>query len=166
VTIIAANAAPPLLLHQAECRSTAGRTDESWYLLHASQRANIRELPVDQLALRAHAVLHESQSKLSGWRLEQARDALASTGLLTQEVFASGNPGEAAPQKQRSAGQGVAEAMRMLHENSQNTYLRMQLLARRLVMVAGCLLAVLASVGLAATFFEVPSAPDPRVAAA
>ena len=129
-------------LREAESAASEGRIDESWSLLHAAQRAAVGGYSRAQLGLAASAALHECEEKLAGWRLKQSLDALANlkSGLASPDESRSPDPSRTPEDELRA---GVVEAMSMLHEHSQNTYLRMQLLARRLTVASFCLSGVL-----------------------
>jgi 8-oxo-dGTP pyrophosphatase MutT (NUDIX family) len=108
------------LLGLARTLATQGRIDPAWDALNLSRRLSLRELGAKDLATTAVVVEAEVGAKLHGWRKEAATGALSTRPCTVEEVI---------------------EAQRMLDETSTNSYVKLKMAGRRLL-VAALLLAL------------------------
>ncbi len=149
------------LLRLAREAAAEGRLDDSWEYLHASQRQALWGCPDERLRIVASGLFHECSSKLIGWRLKQALEVLSGSGLLDGVQPADvGGDAVPAPPRLADAREVLIEVSRMLHAESQNVYLRMRLLAKRLVVVATALFVVILALGALVTFDSSILEPD------
>lgn len=141
------------LLQLAKEAVSQGRLDDSWEYLHASQRQAIWGCPDERLRILASGCFHESSSKLRGWRLKQALEVLSGSGLLdgAQPTDAGGGTDSSPLRPAADPREVLIEVSRMLNADSQNVYLRMRLLAKRLVVVATALFIIIVSLGALVT---------------
>lgn len=129
-----------VLLAEAGACAAAHRVDDGWAYLNAADRATMARHDDASLAVMADTLQVEAAAKLTGWRSEAAVLGLSD---LDRSDRASLVPRLAAVQK-------------LLDDDSQNTYMRLRMLGRRVV-VATSLLA-LAMVALTVLVVVAPAA--------
>jgi len=111
------------LLNNADEALKGGDVDAGWRFLHAAERAEVLNYTPDELEVFVVAVRNEASRKLTGWRGAAAAELLGPTGASTPSAA------------------NVQEAMRLLHEHSDNVYHKIQLLRGQL-RVLGLILAL------------------------
>lgn len=126
------------------------RLDDSWSLLHSAKRRMLDTRSTGELQILSLPLIQECTSKLTGWRGETAAAALEQSRAITTRdrdalpdtPTASEHDRDDDPARRRLL-RGITTAQEMLDENSQNTYLRMRLLARRLIITTTALVVAL-----------------------
>ncbi|HKW49584.1 MAG TPA: hypothetical protein VJN70_19160 [Gemmatimonadaceae bacterium] len=111
----------------------ADQLDKGWALLHNAQRTAISSYIDEDVSALVPALRGECDEKLRGWRRSSASELL-------------GKPGT------QPSRQNVQQAMKLLHEDSDNTYHKLELVREQLRLLVPILVVALLVFAAAVTF--------------
>lgn len=101
------------MLDDAEAFQKAGNLESGWAILHGSQRDAVLSYTDDDLNALVTSLRNECQDKLRGWRRTAASELLGKCGSTPRRG-------------------DVQQAMKTLHEHSDNTYHKLELVLEQL----------------------------------
>jgi hypothetical protein len=114
------------LLDSAVERQTEGDLEGGWAFLHAAEREEIVNFSDEEFRALVDWLRNEASQKLRGWRRSTASELLGRPGTLPPRANAQ-------------------DAMRLIHEHSDNQYHKLDLLAEQLGVMTPILLLMLAA---------------------
>jgi hypothetical protein len=112
------------LLDEAQTFQRAGNRGAGWAILHGSQRLALLSYADDDLAALVTSLRNECQHKLRGWRRTATSEHLGCPGFKPRRT-------------------DVQQAMKILHEDSNNTYHKLELVGQQLRLLTPSLLIAL-----------------------
>lgn len=127
------------LLAEAGACAAALRVDDGWAYLNAADRATLARHDDSSLVVMADTLQVEAAAKLTGWRAEAAVLGLADVDRSDRSSMVT----------------RLAAVQKLLDDDSQNTYMRLRMLGRRVAVATGLL--ALAMTALTALVLVAPT---------